>query len=83
MQFLFAVDRENRMVADRFDPLSAPSLRALKLVAETRRGCAAARSTVCGEIGGRPLEAMALIGARLPRRSPCRRPRSARSRRCS
>ncbi len=35
MQFLFAVDRENRMVAHRFDPLSAPSLRALKLVAES------------------------------------------------
>jgi phosphotransferase system enzyme I (PtsP) len=61
MQFLFAVDRENRMVANRFDPLSAPALRALKLVAET---AAAARcsATVCGEIGGRPLEAMALIG---------------------
>ena len=61
MQFLFAVDRENRMVADRFDPLSAPSLRALKLVAESaaRLKCPA---TVCGEIGGRPLEAMALIG---------------------
>jgi phosphotransferase system enzyme I (PtsP) len=60
MQFLFAVDRENRMVANRFDPLSAPSLRALKLVAETAAaaGCPA---TVCGEIGGRPLEAMALI----------------------
>jgi phosphotransferase system enzyme I (PtsP) len=59
MQFLFAVDRENRMVANRFDPLSAPSLRALKLVIETAhaRGCPA---TVCGEIGGRPLEAMAL-----------------------
>jgi phosphotransferase system, enzyme I, PtsP len=59
MQFLFAVDRENRMVADRFDPLSAPSLRALKLVVETAqaRGCPV---TVCGEIGGRPLEALAL-----------------------
>jgi phosphotransferase system enzyme I (PtsP) len=60
MQFLFAVDRENRMVAERFDPLSVPSLRALRLVAETAtaRGCPV---TVCGEIGGRPLEAMALI----------------------
>jgi phosphotransferase system enzyme I (PtsP) len=61
MQFLFAVDRDNRMVANRFDPLSAPSLRALKLVAEkaTQADCIA---TVCGEIGGKPLEAMALIG---------------------
>ena len=30
MQFLFASDRENRRVADRFDPLSAPMLRALR-----------------------------------------------------
>src|SRR4028119_211834 len=34
MQFLFAIDRENRRVADRFDPLSAPMLRALSMVAE-------------------------------------------------
>jgi phosphotransferase system enzyme I (PtsP) len=61
MQFLFAVDRENRLVANRFDPLSAPSLRALKLIADTavRLGCPV---TVCGEIGGRPLEALALVG---------------------
>ena len=61
MQFLFAVDRENRRVADRFDPLSAPAIRAFRVIAEhaTAAGCPA---TVCGEIGGRPLEAMALIG---------------------
>jgi phosphotransferase system enzyme I (PtsP) len=61
MQFLFASDRENRRVADRFDPLSAPMLRALSMVAEHAEasGCMA---TVCGEVGGRPLEAMALIG---------------------
>jgi phosphotransferase system enzyme I (PtsP) len=60
MQFLFAVDRENRMVANRFDPLCTPSLRALKLIVETAqdRACPV---TVCGEIGGRPLEAMALL----------------------
>jgi phosphotransferase system, enzyme I, PtsP len=61
MQFLFASDRENRRVADRFDPMSAPMLRALNMVVEQAQasGCLA---TVCGEIGGRPLEAMALIG---------------------
>jgi phosphotransferase system enzyme I (PtsP) len=61
MQFLFAADRDNRMVADRFDPLSAPALRALRIVADaaSRIGCPA---SVCGEIAGRPLEAMALIG---------------------
>jgi phosphotransferase system enzyme I (PtsP) len=36
MQFLFAVDRENRMVANRFDPLSAPSLP--RLEADHRSG---------------------------------------------
>ncbi len=61
MQFLFAADRENRLVAHRFDPLSAPALRALRLIVE--RAAAAGRPvTVCGEIAGRPLEAMALIG---------------------
>jgi phosphotransferase system enzyme I (PtsP) len=61
MQFLFAVDRDNRMVSNRFDPLSAPALRALKLVADAAAaaGCSA---TICGEIGGKPLEALALIG---------------------
>ncbi|WP_430913733.1 phosphoenolpyruvate--protein phosphotransferase [Methylobacterium sp. sgz302541] len=61
MQFLFAVDRENRRVADRFDPLSAPAIRAFRIIAQgaAAAGCPA---TVCGEIGGRPLEAMALIG---------------------
>ncbi|WP_238180899.1 phosphoenolpyruvate--protein phosphotransferase, partial [Methylobacterium trifolii] len=61
MQFLFAVDRENRRVADRFDPLCAAAVRAFRLIAE-RANAAGCPVTVCGEIGGRPLEAMALIG---------------------
>ncbi|APF36369.1 phosphoenolpyruvate--protein phosphotransferase [Chelatococcus daeguensis] len=61
MQFLFAADRENRQVAARFDPLCRPALRALKVVAE-RADALGCPVTVCGEIGGRPLEAMALIG---------------------
>jgi phosphotransferase system, enzyme I, PtsP len=61
MQFLFAVDRENRRVADRFDALSAPAIRALRIIAE-HAAAAGCPVTVCGEIGGRPLEAMALIG---------------------
>src|ERR671917_535550 len=61
MQSLFAADRENRLVANRFDALSAPNLRALRLIAEraAAQGC---HTGVCGEIGGKPLEAMALIG---------------------
>jgi len=61
MQFLFAVDRENRRVADRFDPLSVAALRAFRLIVE-RANAAGCPVTVCGEIGGRPLDAMALIG---------------------
>ncbi|MDB5592540.1 MAG: phosphoenolpyruvate--protein phosphotransferase [Enterovirga sp.] len=61
MQFLFAADRDNRLVSGRFDALSLPSLRALRLIADEagKVGCPV---TVCGELAGRPLEAMALIG---------------------
>lgn len=60
MQFLFAVDRENRLVANRFDALSTPMLRALKTIIDTsqRLNCPV---TICGDVGGRPIEAIALI----------------------
>jgi phosphotransferase system enzyme I (PtsP) len=60
MQFLFAADRENRFVADRFDPLSAGALRALKRIADAANA-ADCPVTVCGEMGGKPIEAMALM----------------------
>lgn len=60
MQYLFAADRDNKRVSNRYDCLSAPSLRALKTIVE--RGQAAGKPvTLCGEIGGKPLEALALI----------------------
>jgi phosphotransferase system enzyme I (PtsP) len=61
MQFLFAADRENPMMAARFDPLSPSCLRALKKIADagSRAGIPV---TLCGELGGRPIEAMTLIG---------------------
>jgi phosphotransferase system enzyme I (PtsP) len=61
MQYLFAADRENRRVADRFDPLSVPNLRALRVIAE-RAAAAGCPCCICGEMGGKPLEAMTLIG---------------------
>jgi phosphotransferase system enzyme I (PtsP) len=61
MQFLFAADRGNKLVAGRFDAISPPSLRALRLVAQ-RAAMAGCPVTVCGEMAGRPLDAMALIG---------------------
>jgi len=61
LQFLFAADRGNSRVSGRYDPLS-PAV--FKLLGEIVRACNDARVpvTVCGEMAGRPLEAMALIG---------------------
>ena len=61
VQYLFAADRDNKRVSGRFDPLSAPVLRALKLITD-KAAVTGTPVTLCGEIGGRPLEAMALIG---------------------
>jgi phosphotransferase system enzyme I (PtsP) len=61
VQYLFAADRDNKRVSGRFDPLSPPVLRALKLVTDKAR-ITGTPVTLCGEIGGRPLEAITLIG---------------------
>jgi len=60
MQYMFAADRGNPRVADRFDPLSPPFLRALQSIQES---CAETGTpvSVCGEMAGRPLEAFALV----------------------
>ena len=60
MQYLCAADRDNQRVSNRFDPLSAPILRALKIITDKARETGTP-VTLCGEIGGRPLEALALI----------------------
>jgi phosphotransferase system, enzyme I, PtsP len=67
-QFLFAADRANPKLAERFDWLSPAILRFLKRVADA---CHAANVpvTVCGEMGGRGLEAMALLGIGIDRLS--------------
>ncbi|RZJ44315.1 MAG: phosphoenolpyruvate--protein phosphotransferase [Brevundimonas sp.] len=59
-QYMFAADRTNPLVSDRYDPLSPPALRAL---AEIQRKCADTGTpvSVCGELAGRPLEAFALL----------------------
>jgi phosphotransferase system enzyme I (PtsP) len=59
-QYLFAADRDNKRVADRFDCLSAGFLRALQAISEAGRRHGKP-VTLCGEIGGRPLEAMTLV----------------------
>ena len=67
-QFLFAADRANPKLAERFDWLSPAILRFLKRVSDA---CKAADVpvTICGEMGGRSLEAMALIGIGIDRLS--------------
>jgi phosphotransferase system enzyme I (PtsP) len=60
MQYLFAADRGNPRVSDRYDALSPPALRALKTIADACRDTGTPVS-VCGELAGRPLEAFALI----------------------
>lgn len=60
IQFFFASDRDNPKLAARYDSLS-PSL--LSLLRHVAVCCAEAGTpvTVCGEMAGRPIEAMALI----------------------
>ncbi|MCD2470697.1 phosphoenolpyruvate--protein phosphotransferase [Jiella sp. MQZ9-1] len=60
-QFFFAVDRGNANVANRFDDLSVVFLRALRDVARAGHRHDVPVS-LCGEMAGRPLSAMALIG---------------------
>lgn len=60
-QFLFAADRSDPRLAQRYDWLSPAILRFLKRVLDAARA-ANVPVRVCGEMAGRPLEAMALIG---------------------
>ena len=61
LQFIFAADRTNPVVARRYDTLSPTVLNIVRRVAESNRD-QAAEVSFCGEIAGRPLEAMALVG---------------------
>ena len=67
-QFLFAADRANPKLAERYDWLSPAILRFLSRIV---RECDAHKVQVgvCGEMGGRTLEAMALIGLGIDRLS--------------
>src|SRR6202008_3481133 len=57
MQFLYAADRGNSRVSNRFDALSTPVLRALRDIAE--RGHAHNKPvTLCGELASKPIGAL-------------------------
>jgi phosphotransferase system enzyme I (PtsP) len=60
LQFLFAADRGNSRLAGRYDSLSPALLRLLRFVVEKVRP-AGVDIAVCGEMAGRPVEAMALL----------------------
>ncbi|MBM3928314.1 MAG: peptidase, partial [Sphingomonadales bacterium] len=67
-QFLFAADRAHPKLAIRYDWLSPAILRFLARVSRAARA-ANVPVAVCGEMGGRPLEALALLGLGIDRLS--------------
>lgn len=67
-QFLFAADRAHPRLAERYDWLSPTVMRYLARVVKIVSGTRVALG-VCGEMGGRPLEAMALLGVGIERLS--------------
>ena len=61
LSLAFAVDRTNPRVAKRYDNLNPASLTLIRLIVQS----AAENSgdlSLCGEMAGRPLDAMALLG---------------------
>jgi phosphotransferase system enzyme I (PtsP) len=67
-QFLFAADRANPKLAERYDWLSPAILRFLHRVVAATVG-QPVQLGVCGEMGGRRLEALALLGLGITRLS--------------
>jgi len=61
LQFLFACDRGSPVIGDRYDVLSPPALSFMHALVEACR-TAGVTLAVCGEMAGRPIEAMALAG---------------------
>ncbi len=61
LQFLYAADRANPLVSERYDCLSIAALRTLRIIQEAgeRHNVPV---TLCGELAAQPLQAMALIG---------------------
>ncbi len=60
VQFFYAVDRGNRRVATRFDPISAPMFRALLPIVDKCR-TSGKPVTLCGELASQPIGALALV----------------------
>ncbi|NVD44973.1 phosphoenolpyruvate--protein phosphotransferase [Qipengyuania atrilutea] len=67
-QFLFAADRSDPRLAERYDWINPPILRFLNRVVQSLVGHTIDLG-VCGEMGGRRLEAIALLGLGITRLS--------------
>jgi phosphotransferase system enzyme I (PtsP) len=61
MQYLFAADRGNTMLTDRYDILSPAALSFLGMIIE-KLNAGGVSVSLCGEAAGKPVEALALIG---------------------
>jgi len=61
VQFLFASDRGDARIAERYDTMSPAVLMVLRSIAE-QCDAAGVPVSLCGEMAGSPLDAMALVG---------------------
>ena len=61
LSFAFAVDRTNPRVAKRYDALNPAALTLIKLIIDSSAE-AHGELSLCGEMAGKPLDAMALLG---------------------
>lgn len=68
VQFLTAADRANPRVSKSYDPIGLPRLRAIRLVVDAARRHNKP-VTMCGELAGRPMEALALMAIGMTRLS--------------
>ncbi|MBU1174229.1 MAG: phosphoenolpyruvate--protein phosphotransferase [Alphaproteobacteria bacterium] len=68
IQFLTATDRANPRVASKYDPIDRPRLRAIRHIVNACRDHDVPL-TMCGELAGRPIEALALLSVGFTRLS--------------
>ncbi len=61
MQYMFAADRANPLMVSRYDRLSVASLQILRSIAN-QAAEANTPVSICGEMAGQPVEALALLG---------------------
>lgn len=68
IQFLTATDRANRRVAGSYDPIAKPRLRVIRQIVEAAQAHNVPL-TMCGELAGRPMDALALMAVGMTRLS--------------